>query len=172
MTQNQTAQRPAAGAIDAKTFREGMSRIASTVHIVTTDGAAGRAGLTVTAMTPVSDEPPTLLVCINRLSTTNSILRRNGVFAVNVLPAGADDLSNVFAGRDAAAGAKRFEHGTWSTGATGAPLLAGARVSFDCRITDIHDVGTHSIVIGTVVGAQLGARGAALGYIDRDYRDL
>jgi len=174
LTEQEEATLSASGGrkADAATFREGMSRVAATVHIVATYGPAGRAGLTVTAMTPVSDSPPTILVCVNRASATNRAIRRNGVFSVNVLPANAEALSNTFAGRGGSAGADRFEAAGWSTAATGAPILAAARVAFDCRLSDLHEVGSHSILIGTVVDIRLGDRGPNLGYAGRGYRQL
>ena len=53
--------------VDAAQFREAMSRLGAAVHVVTTAGPAGRAGVTATAVVSVSDQPATLLVCLNRL---------------------------------------------------------------------------------------------------------
>ena len=68
-------------------FLEGMSHAACTVNIVTTDGPAGRAGVTVSAMASVSADSarPTLLVCVHHLSPAASKIVENGVLCVNVL---------------------------------------------------------------------------------------
>src|SRR5215467_5185081 len=120
--------------VDPAAFREAMSRLGAAVHVVTSDGRAGRSGFTATAVCSVSDQPPMLLVCLNRRSQGTPILRENGVFCVNTLDADAADLADVFAGRTGTAAAGRFAAGIWGTLATGAPMLARAVVAFDCRV--------------------------------------
>ncbi len=160
---------PAAGPADAARFREAMSRVGGAVHLITTDGKAGQAGLTATAVTSVSAEPPTVLVCLNATSRTAAILRENGCFAINTLGAGQQELANVFAGRTPARGAARFEHGKWETGAEGQPVLADALVRFVVRVVEIKPVATHLVVIGEVVEIGLGAAHAGLIYTRRAY---
>ena len=81
-------------------FLEGMSHAACTVNIVTTDGAAGRAGVTVSAMASVSadSEWPTLLVCVHHLSPAAARIVENGVLCVNVLRDDQSYISDTFAG--------------------------------------------------------------------------
>ena len=86
-------------AVDATKFREAMSRLGAAVHVVTTAGPAGNAGFTATAVTSVSDEPATLLVCLKRRSRITPVLRANGVFCVNTLAADMQDIADLFAGR-------------------------------------------------------------------------
>ena len=74
-------------AVDPKLFREAMSRYGSAVHVVTTDGPGGKTGFTATAICSVSDDPPTLLVCLNRKSQGSPLLAANRVFCVNTLAA-------------------------------------------------------------------------------------
>src|ERR1041384_3603875 len=83
----------------AAQFREAMSQLGAAVHVVTTAGPAGRAGFTATAVCSVSDQPATLLVCLNRRSQVTPILDTNRVLCVNTLRAGSDILADVFAGR-------------------------------------------------------------------------
>ena len=71
--------------VDARRFRDGMSRVAASVHVVTTDGPAGRAGFTATAVAPVTDSPASLLVCIDAAGRSARALAENGVFCVNTL---------------------------------------------------------------------------------------
>ncbi len=68
--------------VEQKLFREAMSRLGAAVHVITTDGHAGKTGFTATAVCSVSDAPPMLLVCLNRGATSMPILRGNGVFCV------------------------------------------------------------------------------------------
>ena len=161
-----------AAAVDGEVFREAMSRIGAAVHVVTTAGVAGRAGATMTAVTSVSDAPPTLLVCINRGGRLNTVLRGNGVFAVNTLVAGDEDLAAVFAGKGGLDHEARFHHGNWSTGRLGTPVLAGARAVLECRVSEVSEVGSHLVVFGRVEAVRVGEARPALLYVDRGYRVL
>src|SRR5215470_13054734 len=83
--------------VEAGQFREAMSQLGAAVHVVTTAGPAGRAGFTATAVCSVSDQPATLLVCLNRRSQVAPIVDVNRVLCVNTLRAGADTIADVFA---------------------------------------------------------------------------
>ena len=84
--------------VEPRHYRDAMSRFAGAVHVVSTDGSAGRRGTTVIAACSVSDEPPTVLVCLNRGNEANDLYVKNGVFALNTLAAGQQDLANAFSG--------------------------------------------------------------------------
>jgi flavin reductase (DIM6/NTAB) family NADH-FMN oxidoreductase RutF len=150
-------------------FLEGMSRAASTVSIVTTEGAAGRAGVTVSAMCSVTAERPALLVCIHQLSPACAAIRANGNFCVNVLRADQSAISETFAGRRPAAGGDKFACASWRRLATGAPALAGGLVAFDCTLMKPVEWGSHCIFIGDVVDVELAEAGRALIYAHRSY---
>jgi len=99
MSENSTTIIPSSlRPVGAAAFREAMSRVAASVHLVTTDGAAGRAGMTATAVTSVTDNPATILVCINSSSRSCQLLQANGVFGVSVLTPQDQKLASVFAG--------------------------------------------------------------------------
>jgi flavin reductase len=154
-------------------FRDAMSRLGAAVNIVTTDGPAGLGGLTVSAVCSVTDEPPTLLVCLNRRSPQNRRFKENGVLCVNSLAPGQEDLSSRFAGRSAGADmAERFSHASWVRLATGAPVLEGATVSFDCRIVDVVERGTHSVIFAEVEAVRQGGTPRALIWFRRDYHPI
>jgi flavin reductase (DIM6/NTAB) family NADH-FMN oxidoreductase RutF len=153
-------------------YRDGMAHVAGHVHVVTTAGAAGTSGFTAIAVASVSDDPPTLLVCLNRKSANGGLIEANGVFAINALPAGAEVLAETFAGRRGLAGAARFGAGVWTQLVTGSPVLEGALVSFDCRLVELKPMATHAIVIGRVEAVRIGPAGAALAYFDRAYRPI
>lgn len=87
--------------IEKQAFRDAMSCLGAAVNIVTTDGPAGRAGFTASAVCSVTDEPPTLLVCLNRSASVWPIFSRNQALCVNTLAAGHEDLSNLFGGKTA-----------------------------------------------------------------------
>jgi flavin reductase len=153
-------------------FRAAMSRLGAAVHVVTTDGPAGRTGFTATAVVSVSDEPATLLICLNRAAISMPILRENGVFCVNTLRAGAEALADTFAGRTQVPRAERFDAGQWSTLSTGSPVLLSAVISLDCRVAEVKSVASHDIYFGIVEAIHSGPPGPALVYHDRAYKQV
>jgi flavin reductase len=157
---------------DSKIFREAMSRLGAAVHIVTTDGKAGKAGFTATAVASVSDEPSTLLVCLNRKSQITPLMQENECFCVNTMAAAEESIADVFAGRTGVYMAERFHSGEWDALKTGAPALKSAIASFDCRVLEAKEVGSHFVYFGTVVAVRLGPTSKALVYHERAYKHV
>lgn len=154
-------------------FREAMSRVGSAVHIVTTAGDAGTAGLTVTAFSAVSDVPPIVLVCVNRASRSNETIKRNGGFCVNILSAEDQVLADLFAGRMSAdPNEDRFQGLKIDKTASDAPVLPGCLAALDCRLQNFVEVGTHSVLFGAVHAIIPGTDGPGLIYRDRGYHAL
>lgn len=154
-------------------FREAMARLGAAVSVITSDGVAGRAGLTASAVCSVTDDPATVLVCINRNSNQNATIKANGVLCVNVLSAAQKEISNVFAGLTGATTAEeRFGAGTWSRLETGAPVLSGSVVSLDCEIEEVLEKGTHSVFFAAIRAIRLGEHAPALIWWQRDYHPL
>lgn len=149
-------------------FRNAMARVCAPVNVVTTDGVAGRGGFTATAMCSVTDQPPTVLVCMNNKSAQVDLFKNNGHFCVNVLPSEHKDLATRFAGGIPNMD-ERFASAEWEQSASGLPMLRDAIVSFGCQIVDIHRVGTHNIMIGQVLEIRQRPDGSALLYFDRHY---
>jgi flavin reductase len=152
--------------VSSQDYRDAMACLGAAVNIVTTDGNAGRAGFTASAICSVTDNPPTLLVCINRGSSAYASVTSNGVVCVNVLSARHERLSRLFGGGTPAD--KRFAAATWSTLETGAPVLADC-AAFDCRIVDVTNVATHDVLFCSVVALQRSDCAANLIYFGRDY---
>ena len=132
-------------------FLDGMSRAAASVSVVTTDGDAGRGGVTVSSMTSVSADPPTMLVCIHHETSTAEQILANQVFCINLLRDDQAALSNVFAGFTDPPSGDKFAAGRWQPGPSGAPRLSDGLVTFDCRMIDSHRSGSHFIMIGEVI---------------------
>jgi flavin reductase len=153
-------------------FRDAMSRLGAAVHVVTTAGPAGKLGFTATAVCSVSDQPPTLLVCLNRRSAGGPIFRENGVFCVNTLNAEAADIADLFAGRSGMPKAEGLAGEAWTVLTTGAPVLATAVVAFDCRVLEIKVVASHNVIFGAVEAVRLGPAGPALVYHERAYKKV
>lgn len=152
-------------------FLQAMSRAAQSVCVVTTEGLAGRAGVTVSAMTSVSvDTPaPSLLICVNEQSSACDAIRTNRAFCANLLREDQAAIADAFAGRTGLRGAARFTDSHWTHGATGSPILRDALAAFDCRL--MHDllIGSHRVFVGEVAGLRQAEGGAPLIYVDRDY---
>lgn len=150
-------------------FFEGMAKVATTVNVVTTDGAAGKGGLTVSAMSSVSADPPTLLVCIHSASHSCELIKTNRKFCVNVLRASQTALSETFAGRSMDADARHFDSDVWHISKLGSPLLHNALVSFDCLVTQYLVVGSHTVFFGEI-HETFKSDGEALIYVNRNYQ--
>ncbi|MEH6758395.1 MAG: flavin reductase family protein [Parasphingorhabdus sp.] len=153
-------------------FKQGMRRLAGACTIITSiapgQGREGWAGLTATAVTSVTADPPKILVCINRSVWAHRMITRSRVLGVNVLADDCLHLANRFAG-----GCKpeeRFEEGVWLTSTSGAPLLADALVSLDCIVSEHVEASTHDIFICDVLGMiQRERKGNPLIYFDGAY---
>lgn len=159
-------------AIDPGEFRTALARLGAAVNLITTDGADGRHGMTASAVCSVTDSPPTILVCVNRASAANARLKRNGVLCVNVLGGGHEELSRRFAGGSATVAERFADAGLWGSMATGSPVLVDAPVALDCAISEISEVGTHSVFFCEVRAVAVSENRGALIYYDRSYHAL
>jgi flavin reductase (DIM6/NTAB) family NADH-FMN oxidoreductase RutF len=158
----------AARCVPAAEFRNALSRLATSVSVITTDGPAGIAGVTCSAVCALSDEPAMVLVCIHGKSATNAAIKANGVLCVNSLQAEQRELSQAFAGVGSIPMKERFTLTDWDALVTGAPRCKRALVSLDCEVADVHDVGTHSIFTARVL-ATTESEGNPLLYQRRAY---
>jgi len=130
-------------------FKKALQLWASGVTVVTTHSEKfGNQGMTVTAFSSVSVNPPQVLVCINNAADTGEGIQESQSFAVNILGSDQQDLSNQFAG--GASQQQRFENTDWIAGITGSPLLNHSLISLDCKVIDKVLAGTHWIIIGEV----------------------
>ncbi|MGE0179790.1 MAG: flavin reductase family protein [Sphingomonas sp.] len=128
-------------------FRQAMRRVASTVNVISicVDGQA--MGITATAVSPISMDPPSLLVCINRAASVHASMEDVDRFAVNVLHRDQETVAQIFA--DRRFHAERFAEG-WERTGDEPPRLTEAQATILCRRIDHHQFGTHSIFIGVV----------------------
>ncbi len=157
--------------IDAAQFRSAMGRTASGVTVVTTDGAAGRGGVTVSSLCSLSMEPPSVLFCLHKASRVLPTLMENGVFAANILAHDQHRVADCFAGLIPEHAEDRFALGEWDALHTGAPLLKGALCRFDCKIASVFTFGTHHIIAGEVMALET-AETHPLVYSNRAYHHL
>lgn len=159
-------------AVEPRLYREAMSRFAGAVHVVTTDGPYGRRGTTIIAACSVSDDPPTILVCLNRMKPENDCFAQNGVFALNTLAPAQKPLADAFSGLTGLSQDERFALAEWETASSGAPILRGALATFDCQLVEAKDFATHRILFGQVAAIRIGDAEEPLLYYHRAYRKL
>jgi flavin reductase len=151
----------------ARGFRDAMRRLAATVTVVSTHHDDVRHGMTATAVTSVSVEPATLLVCINQLASIHGPLLARRRFCVNLLHSGHAELSQNFAGE--LVGDARFTIGEWRAEEGDVPYLADAQANLFCDLDLAVPYATHTIVIGKVTAVRVRDEVAPLIYRDGRY---
>jgi flavin reductase (DIM6/NTAB) family NADH-FMN oxidoreductase RutF len=156
-------------------FRGAMRHLTGGVSVITVGRGREITGMTVTSVSSLSVDPPTLIVSINRESSSWPVLKRHGFFGVNILAADQLEIAERFAGKGGLQGAERFAGAQWTTRISGVPLLAGALAAIDCEVEDIFERHSHVIVIGRVLDIHSSGHTAALAYwqgryvaVDRD----
>ncbi len=128
-------------------FRHALSHFASGVSVVSTkDAASNMHGITVSAFCSVSLEPPLVLICIEKTTTSHSAFLESGVFVVNIL----DDTQSSLSERFAEPSADKFEDVEFLTGITGVPVLRDALAILECTLMSAYDAGDHTIFVGIV----------------------
>jgi len=158
--------------VSAEAFKQGMRCLAAGVTIVTTLHDGVRSGLTATAVTSLSADPPQVLVCVNRSANAHDLIHRGSLMCVNVLAHAHQHLAARFAGQKGVFGEERFAAGRWMALTTGAPVLADAMASFDCVVTERVQASTHTIFIGRVVGVRARPKARPLVYASGTYARL
>lgn len=154
--------------VDAATFRSALSRFASGVTVLTTHTDDDRdLGMTATAFSSVSIDPPLVLVCVDHDASMASPLKHATHVGVHVLRAGQEELSRRFAGTES----DRFAGLAVTRGAGHVPLLEGALARLQCRIVERHPGGDHVIVVAEVLEAEV-SDGEPLLYFRGRYGEL
>jgi flavin reductase (DIM6/NTAB) family NADH-FMN oxidoreductase RutF len=134
-------------------FKQGMRALTGGVTVIGAYGPDGAPmAMTATAVTSLTAEPPSLLICVNRSASMAPALLLHARFSVNVLAADQVDIAKAFGGQLDVRGTGRFIYGNWRrVDDTEVPLLTGSRVSFECEVAHVHEWATHHIVIGSVL---------------------
>lgn len=154
-------------AIDPQHFRWIMRSLVNGVTVITTSTAGRLHGMTATAFSSVSADPPTVLVVLNRSARTHSLVRASRRFAVNVLAQDQVELSNRFAGKHDSP----FDGVDHALSAHGIPVLSGVLAALECETIHEVDVGSHTIFVGCVLNG-LRSESAPLVYHDGSYRSV
>lgn len=158
--------------VSAERFRDALAHFATGVAVVTAPAPAGPHGVTVNAFTSLSLDPPLVLVCIERDTYSHSVLEGAGVFAVNILAAGQEDLSRFFSSATRPEGPDAFRGIAHRSDAHGAPLLDGCLGYIECRITAQYPGGDHTIFVALVESAEVVPERRPLVYYNRGYHTL
>jgi flavin reductase (DIM6/NTAB) family NADH-FMN oxidoreductase RutF len=154
-------------AISKEEFRAAMGRFASGVTVVTLKCDNRPCGMTVSAFSSVSLEPPLILVCIDKRSSVHDHFKESNQFAVNILAADQEVISRRFASKDE----DRFNGIGYKDGTTGAPLLDGAIAYLECQVVHEYPGGDHTIVVGEVIHTNA-TDGKPLAYFRGGYAQL
>jgi flavin reductase (DIM6/NTAB) family NADH-FMN oxidoreductase RutF len=156
------------GPVSAALFRKACSRFATGIAVVTAlDGAGRPHGLTVNSFSSVSLEPPLILVSIDLRNPLLGHFPVGGIFGVNILAEGQEELSRRFSSE----ATRRFAGVTWQESALGAPLLEGVLAQFECAVVHRIEAGDHAVLLGEVRGANI-SEGEPLVYFGSAYRRL
>jgi len=135
---------------DGKSFTGAMRALVGNCSVLTVGEGEDSTGLVVTSAISLSAEPPLLLACVNRSSSSWPMFGRYGRFGWSSLGAGHQGVAERFSGFGGVKGPDRYQGAEWVTAVTGARLLADAPAAFDCEVEEMIDRATHSIVIGRV----------------------
>jgi flavin reductase (DIM6/NTAB) family NADH-FMN oxidoreductase RutF len=148
-------------------MRQALRRLAKAVVVITCRHEGQRFAMAATAVSELSMDPPSLLICVNRTASLYAPLAAGADFCVNILHSSHETISAACSGK--LKGEARFEQGRWATSELGLPYLEDAQASFVCRNDRQVDYGTHGIFIGQVV--ELMHHGAVdpLVYVDGRY---
>ena len=148
MTESTPDSRTAAAAFDPKAFRAALGSFATGVTVITARAADGTpVGLTANSFNSVSLEPPMVLWSLARKALSLPVFMEAGHWAVHILAADQEDLSNRFA----RSGADKFAGLPTDTSAHGVPLLQGCVARFECATSFRYEGGDHVILVGEVV---------------------
>jgi flavin reductase (DIM6/NTAB) family NADH-FMN oxidoreductase RutF len=150
--------------VTASDFRNAMRQLTGGVSVITAGKGRDISGMTVTSVSSLSVEPASLIVSLNRESSSWPLVKRYGFFGVNILTSDQIDIAERFTGKGGLKGADRFAGARWTTRASGVPLLEDALAAIDCEVEDVVERHSHAIVIGRVLDVAVSARTAALAY--------
>lgn len=148
-------------------YRNAMARVAGAVHIVATTNGKERNGATAIAVASISDNPATLLVCLNKDSQTAKAIVENHTFTLNTLQASDQPIADIFAGQKGVSGKDKFEHGTWQN-----MHLTTSLVAFECALESFQTHHTHILFIANVVKVHKGESKNSLVYVNRGYKEV
>lgn len=135
-------------AIDSQELRRVMGHFATGVTVITTvDKSGAPNGLTANAFMSLSLDPPLILISVDKKATCYACFEMQNGFTVNFLSEGQEEISRRFATK----GADKFAGLQWHPGQNGAAIIEHTLGHIECKISQCHDGGDHTIVIGEIL---------------------
>ena len=148
-------------------FRLAMRRYIYSVSIMSNkDNADNPNAITVSSVTSISMDPPSLLICINKSSRIHDSIELGSKFCINLLNNDQEDLSNICSDEDMYD--QRFKDENWNL--DGIPFLKNAQANIFCKVDKLTSYHTHTIVIGLVEDANYADEISTLTYVDGEYK--
>jgi flavin reductase (DIM6/NTAB) family NADH-FMN oxidoreductase RutF len=154
----------------AESMRGALRRLAKAVVIITCKHDGRRYAMTATAVSELSMDPPSLLICVNRGASSAGALAAGADYGVNILPASQESIARRCAG--GVFGEDRFLEGAWREAPGGTPYLEDSQAFFICSQDGRMSYGTHEIIIGRVKSVGLTGSVDPLVYVDGRYTNI
>jgi flavin reductase (DIM6/NTAB) family NADH-FMN oxidoreductase RutF len=155
--------------LDSAVAKQVLRMFTYGMYVITTASDEEVGAFTADWITQVSFEPRMLAISVERDAFSLGVLRKGGVFAVNVLESGQRELAGQF-GRSTAKVGHKLESFPYARGSTGSPLFAEALGAIECRVVHEHPAGDHVLFIGEVVDAHLNREGEPLTMKETGFR--
>jgi flavin reductase (DIM6/NTAB) family NADH-FMN oxidoreductase RutF len=152
-------------------FRSVTRRVAGGVSIITAGQDDDITGMTLTSLTPLSTNPPRLLVSVDRQSPSFTLIERYGRFGISILNADQQQVADRFSNARLE-GKQRFEGTTWSPGPSGVPLLGKSLAVVECEVEEIIERHSHGIIVGRLSSMELSHRLSGLVYWNGQYVEV
>ncbi|MDB1125620.1 4-hydroxyphenylacetate 3-monooxygenase, reductase component [Vibrio algarum] len=153
-------------------FRDAMANLAAAVNIVTTGGEAGTVGITATAVCSITDTPATIMVCVNKNSASNEIIKNNKNLCINVCASEQQQMSLDFAGMTELTMEERFANPAWTKNEAGVPVLSDCLASIEGHISEISEMGTHTVFFVKIDNIAVNKGKDALVYFAREFKTV
>lgn len=147
-------------------FRLAMRRYIYSVSIMSNKDDGYLNAITVSSVTSISMDPPSLLICINKSARIHDTLKIGSEFCINLLNKDQEELSNICSDEDSYD--ERFNDKNWNT--KGVPFLANAQANIFCKVDKLSSYHTHTIVVGLVEDANYSDEISTLTYVDGNYK--
>ncbi|MBB3143666.1 flavin reductase (DIM6/NTAB) family NADH-FMN oxidoreductase RutF [Phyllobacterium trifolii] len=158
--------------VDADLFKDSMRHLAAAVSVITVGRGADRTGFTSTSVSSLAIDPPSVIVSINRASSSWPVLQRHGSFCVNMLAHDQRHVADSFSGRNGQKGVERYQGADWRELSTGTMALVNALAVLDCELDDAIERHSHGILIGRVRAVTLRHNAEPLIYWHGAYRQI
>lgn len=169
---SRTGTEPFQPLVESSAFKNSMRHLAGAVSVITVGRGADLTGFTATSVSSLSADNPSIIVSLNRSSSSWPIIQRYRSFCVNVLADDQQPVADNFAGRGGIKGADRYEGAEWQELVTGNLGLVNALTVLDCELEEAIERHSHSILIGSVRAITVRSEAHPLLYWHGGYRHL